>query len=82
MYSPPQQAFVDREQKLQEQLNELRTNLAKLTESKRMNETSIQDNKRGVAEIKRELHAIGMGGAALEEVDRQLQTAVSSHPVT
>ena len=72
-----QEKYIENERKLQDQLNELRTNLAQLGESKRMKQKNIEENTMNVAEIRRELTVIGSGGAALEGVEQELQRAVS-----
>ena len=72
-----QQSYLDKEHRLEEQLNELQTNLAQLTAAKSMKRESIEDDKRSLTEIKQELGVIRKGGEELEEVERQLKQAVS-----
>ena len=62
---------------MQKQLDDLRTNLARIEESIQMKNATMKENRRKVAEITKELTSIGSGGAALEGVEQELAGAVS-----
>ena len=57
-------------------MDELRTNLASLEQSKSIKEKTAVDSKKKISEIGRELSAIGSGGAALDSVEQELHSAV------
>ena len=62
---------------MQERLNQLRTNLAKIEESVGMKTSTIRECRGKVTSITRELAAIGSGSSALEGVEQDLVAAVS-----
>lgn len=62
---------------MQKQLDQLRTNLAKIEESVQMKNATIRDCRNKVTSINKELAVIGSGAAALEEVEQELAGAVS-----
>lgn len=69
--------MVAKERDLQEKLDQLRTNLAKIEESVQMKTATIRDCRGKVAAINKELTTIGSGAAALEGVEQELAGAVS-----
>ena len=77
LLSSQQQNYLDKESSLQKKLNELRTNLAQLEQSKRMRGKTVEENRQKIAAISRELASLGSGGAALEGVEQELRSAVS-----
>ena len=56
----------------------LHTNLAQLEQSRKMKEKTVQENRRKIAEISRELASLGSGGSAIEGLEQDLRSAVSS----
>jgi len=43
-----------------------------------MKEKTVQENRRKMAEISRELASLGSGGSALDSIEQELRSAVSS----
>ena len=80
---PPysQQSLLEKEHSLQEQVDELRTNLASLEQSRTIKEKTVSDSKKEISRIGKELAAIGSGGAALDSVEQELRSAVSAYCV-
>ena len=68
---------MKKEQAVQGELDSLRTNLAKLEQSKKIKENTVKEHKSKVREINRELASLGSGGVALEGVEQDLRSAVS-----
>lgn len=64
---------------MQEKLDQLRTNLAKIEESVQMKKGTIRDSRGKMIDITKELAAIGVGAAALEGVEQELASAVSAY---
>ena len=58
-------------------MDELRTNLASLEQSRTIKEKTVADNRKEINRIGRELATIGSGGAALDSVEQELHSAVS-----
>ena len=69
---------MEKERKVQEQLDQQRTNLAKMEESVVMKKRNITESRGQIEHIGRELVAIGTGAAALEGVEQELGVAVSN----
>ena len=76
-YSCPQHSLLEKERSLQEQMDELRTNLASLNQARSIKEKMTADDRKKISEIGRELAAIGSGGAALDSAEQELHSAVS-----
>ena len=72
-----QARLVAKERELQEKLDQLRTNLAKIEESVQMKTGTIRECRSKVSAISKELTTIGSGAAALEGVEQELAGAVS-----
>ena len=72
-----QQEYLDKERALEERLRDLRTNLAQLEQSRKMKEKTVQENRRKMADISRELASLGSGGSAIEGLEQDLRSAVS-----
>ena len=69
--------MLEKERSLQEQVDELRTNLASLEQSRTIKEKTASDSRKKISEIGRELATIGSGGAALHSAEQELHSAVS-----
>lgn len=72
-----QRSLGEKEQVMQEKLDQLRTNLAKIEESVQMKTSTARECRDKVTSINRELTAIGSGSSALEGVEQDLVAAVS-----
>ena len=73
-----QEEYLKKERGLEERLRDLRTNLTQLEQSRKMKEKTVQENRRKMAEISRELASLGSGGSALDSIEQDLRSAVSS----
>ena len=63
-------------------MNELRTNLASLEQSRTIKEKTVGDSRKEISRIGKELAAIGSGGAALDGAEQELHSAVSESRLT
>ncbi len=81
MLWPLQARLISKERGVQEKLDQLRTNLAKIEESVQLKRSTIRECRAKVTSISHELTAIGSGAAALEGVDQELAGAVSTQGV-
>ena len=62
---------------MQQELDQLRTNLAKIEESVEMKNKTARESRLHMVEITKQLANIGSGAAALEGVEQELSDAVS-----
>ena len=73
---PLQHSFSLKEESLQKQIDELRTNLAQLDQSLKMRRKTVTENQERMTAIGRELASLGTRSSALEGLERDLSAAV------
>lgn len=78
LFSCVQLHFSQKDEELQKQINELRTNLALIKQSLKTKEKAVADDREKMKNIGRKLTSIGSGGSALEGIQKDLMSAVSS----
>ena len=69
--------FSKKNEELQKEVNELRTNLAQIGQSLKMKEKTVAENRDKIVEIGRKLASVGSGGSALEGIQKELTSTVS-----
>lgn len=70
--------FSQKDEDLQKQINELSTNLALINQSLKTKEKAVADDREKMKTIGRKLTSLGSGGSALEGIQKELMSAVSS----
>lgn len=68
--------FSQKDEELQKEINELRTNLAQIDQSLKMRKRIVAENKDKITEIGRKLAGLGSGGSALEALQKELTSTV------
>ena len=68
--------FVQKDEELQKQTNELRTNLAQIDQSLKMREKMVAESQEKMVAIERKLTSLGSGGSALEGLQKDLTSTV------
>ena len=65
-----------KERELQQKIDELRQNQARLEQTKKLKEKTLEDNRRKISELSQDLSAIGSSGDVLEGIEQDLAVAV------
>ena len=71
-----QAQLSQKEEKLQGEIDELRTNLAQIDQSLKMRERTVAESRDKMAAIGRKLSGLGSGGSALEGLQKELTSSV------
>ena len=79
-YSLPQLHFSQKDEELQKEINELRTNLAQIEQALKMRQKTVAENQEKMVAIGRKLSALGSGGSALDSIQKDL-TATVRHEI-
>ena len=71
-----QEEYLRKERELQQKIDELRQNQARLEQTKKLKEKTLEDNRRKISELSQDLSAIGSSGDVLEGIEQDLAVAV------
>eukprot|EP00731_Ephydatia_muelleri_P020296 Em0013g23a len=67
--------YLRKERELQQKIDELRQNQARLEQTKKLKEKTLEDNRRKISELSQDLSAIGSSGDVLEGIEQDLAVA-------